>query len=164
MKVLTHKVVRPISSQEQIYQVTKALAQVQSRRHRLVIFRESIPINQEAISDWEQANITPVAINLSLSERLKEMPEKRRSNHVMGILKQLLAETDQGLPLLIHHFEMLFLPALMINPISLLEALSIDRTLVVSWPGQLKEDKISYATPDHPEHLEPTAIDAIVVR
>lgn len=117
----------------------------------------------DVTAEWQQAGVTPVVINLPLSEALMKVPIKRRSTNVASIIKQRLNDVDQGTPVLLHRFEMIFLPELQLNPVNLLESLSRDRTIVVSWPGKVTGSQVSYATHGHPEYMEPKAIDAIFI-
>jgi len=68
-------------------------------------------------------------------------------------MKPLIAnilDTVSG-AVLLDNIEILFDSALQQNPLLLLQGLSRNRTLVVSWNGSIKDGSLTYAEPGHPE-------------
>jgi hypothetical protein len=63
----------------------------------------------------------------------------------------MLSESNEEVVLL-DNIEILFDPSLQQDPLRLLLNLSRNRTLVVSWNGQIKNNILSYAEPGHPEY------------
>lgn len=90
-----------------------------------------------------------INLNLGLSRKLIELSEKQRSMQVRSQIANLL-DTTTGVVLL-DNIEILFDTALQLNPLLLLQGLSRNRTLVVSWNGSIQDGSLIYAGPAHPE-------------
>ena len=58
---------------------------------------------------------------------------------------------------------MLFTPELAQDPVKLLQGLSRNRTLVVSWPGVRDGTTLIYADPGHPEYFRQPVADLVFV-
>ncbi len=61
------------------------------------------------------------------------------------------------------NLEILFDPALKLDPLKLLQGISRNRTIVASWNGSYVEGTLTYAKPDHPEYRSYRELDAIPV-
>ena len=85
---------------------------------------------------------TYISLNLELSSRLIDLSEKQRGMQVKALIADLL-DTVSGVVLL-DNIEILFDSALQQNPLLLLQGLSRNRTLVVSWSGSIKENVTEY--------------------
>ena len=92
---------------------------------------------------------TYINLNLKLSSRLIDLSEKQRGMQVKPLIADIL-DTISG-AILLDNIEILFDSALQQNPLLLLQGLSRNRTLVVSWNGTIKEGRLAYAEPGHPE-------------
>ncbi len=136
---------------------------MESKRNRLILFQEAGPLNACTLRGWQAAGFLTIALNLPLSKKIINLTPKRRQTNAAKEIKEILNKHDFGKPLLLYRFELLFLPEMALNSINLLEEISRDRTIVVAWPGIVADGKVSYATPDHPEYLEPKTIDAIII-
>ncbi len=92
-------------------------------------------------------------LNLALSQRLLDLTTCERSLRIRRILEDLIAETP-GETIALDNIELLFDPALQLNPLALLQRLSRHRTLVVAWGGTYDADRdvLTYAEPGHPEY------------
>lgn len=91
-----------------------------------------------------------INLNLELSSKLIELTEKQRCMQVKGLIADLLDTVGGGI-ILLDNIEILFDSALQQNPLLLLQGLSRNRTLVVSWNGNIKDGNLVYAEPWHPE-------------
>lgn len=56
--------------------------------------------------------------------------------------------------LIIDHIEILFAPALKLDPLPFIHNLSHRRPLIVGWPGRYRSPRLTYAVPGHPEFRE----------
>jgi len=90
-----------------------------------------------------------INLNLELSSRLIDLSEKQRGMQVKPLIADIL-DTVSG-AILLDNIEILFDSALQQNPLLLLQGLSRNRTLVVSWNGSIKDGSLTYAEPGHPE-------------
>jgi len=92
---------------------------------------------------------TYINLNLELSSRLIDLSEKQRGMQMKPLIADIL-DTVSG-AVLLDNIEILFGSALQQNPLLLLQGLSRNRTLVVSWNGSIKDGSLTYAEPGHPE-------------
>jgi hypothetical protein len=96
-------------------------------------------------SGWPVVNV-----NLALCEKLLELPRRQRPIRAAQLLGELVEA--QGAPVVaLDNLEVVFDPELQLNPLSLLQGLSRNVTLVVAWPGAYEGEALSYAEPGHPE-------------
>ena len=92
-----------------------------------------------------------VNVNLELSERLLELTSKQRALRAPRLLGAI-ADGHPGEVLLLDNSEILFSTELQQDPLRLLQGLSRNRTVVVTWSGELDAESLIYAVPGHPEH------------
>jgi len=103
-------------------------------------------------------------VNLALSQRLLDLTSKERPLRVRRLLDDVIGE-QPGDVIVLDNIELLFDPALHLDPLALLQGLSRNRTLVVAWGGTYDGEKkaLSYAEPGHPEHRRYERPDGIFV-
>src|SRR6266540_7316337 len=77
-------------------------------------------------------------VNLELSKRLLELTRTQRSRQVERLLKEVIASAP-GDVVLLDNLEILFDPALEVEPLHLLQVSSRNRTVVASWNGTAKD-------------------------
>ncbi|MNW07490.1 hypothetical protein D3C71_2041140 [compost metagenome] len=65
-------------------------------------------------------------------------------------------------PLLLDNLEVLFEPSLKINPLDLIKRLAHSRRVVAVWPGEMRDDRLVYASMGHPEYRDYSR-DGVVV-
>lgn len=92
-----------------------------------------------------------VNVNLELSRRLLDLPERQRPLEVRNLLRDVLGEAN-GEIVLFDNIELLFDVNLKQDPLRLLESLSRNRTVVAAWNGSVSDGHVTYAAPDHPEY------------
>lgn len=130
--------------------IQKELSQLSSRYHRLLLVcGEGRDVVLKAIA--AEREIPTVNLNLELSEALLEIPLNKRRRRVGELVEKILASYDHELVYL-NHIELLFHPSLMQNPLRLLEKISRNRSIILSWPGELKNNSLIYAKPSHAEY------------
>jgi type II secretory pathway predicted ATPase ExeA len=101
-------------------------------------------------------------VNLEVSRRMLEMTVKQRALQVSRIIEEMLSESNEEVVLL-DNIEILFDPSLQQDPLRLLLNLSRNRTLVVSWNGQIKNNILSYGEPGHPEYRRYTVENFLII-
>ncbi len=144
-------------------QVNSCLARLDQSYHPLlVLVGPSSSGKTSALARLAEANEWPLLnVNLALSTKLLELSKRRRSTETSRLLAAILDEL--GEIVLLDNIEILFSPDLEQNPLALFRSLARNRTLVVSWPGQLMSGKLTYAEAGHPEARELLIDDTTVV-
>lgn len=107
-------------------------------------------------SGWPRLNL-----NLFLAQPLLDLTTQQRQLRVADILADWL--DTQGASVLLDNLEMLFDPALKVDPLLVLQRLARERTVVASWPGGWDGRTLTYAEPGHPEHRSYDQPDAVVL-
>ncbi len=103
-----------------------------------------------------------VNLGLTFSQQLLDVPRRHRA----VTAPQVLADLLRGFPgdvLVLDHIEILFSPELAQDPVKLIQSLSRNRTLVVSWPGAHTGSTLLYAEPGHPEYYKQPIPDLMQV-
>lgn len=103
-----------------------------------------------------------VNLGLTFSQQLLDVPRRHRA----VTAPQVLADLLRGFPgdvLVLDHIEILFSPELAQDPVKLIQSLSRNRTLVVSWPGEHVGSTLLYAEPGHPEYYKQPIPDLMQV-
>ncbi|MBN2451058.1 MAG: BREX-3 system P-loop-containing protein BrxF [Lentisphaeria bacterium] len=123
----------------------------------------------------DQLHAPCVNVGMELSQALLELTARQRSLEAPPLLEQIVAERMEGEapaePLsgnggalvFLKSIELLFLPALKVEPLRLLQNLSRSRIVVVDWPGPLQGGSLVYAEPGHPEFRKYPVLDAGIV-
>lgn len=91
-----------------------------------------------------------VNLNLELSRRLLDLSARERALAVPRLLDEVIGRGRS--PVLLDNTEMLFEPALRLDPLALLQGASRNRTLVAAWNGSLDDRYLTCAEPGHPEY------------
>jgi hypothetical protein len=106
---------------------------------------------------WQLVNV-----NLELSKKLLELTRNQRSRQVERLFKDVIASVP-GDVVLLDNLEILFDPALEVEPLRLLQVSSRNRMVVASWNGICKDGTLIYAEPGHPEFVQFKQTEAVVV-
>jgi hypothetical protein len=101
-------------------------------------------------------------VNMELSKKMLELTRSQRSRQVERLLKDVIASVP-GDVVLLDNLEILFDPALEVEPLRLLQLSSRNRTVVASWNGTCKDGTLIYAEPGHPEFIQCKQAEAVVV-
>jgi len=102
-----------------------------------------------------------LSIGAALGRELLTVPSTRRHLQVADLLKDLADDFASHGLLLMDNIELLFDRTLQLSPLDLLKRHAHARRVVAVWPGDLREDRLSYATTEHPEHQD-YGIDGLV--
>lgn len=103
-----------------------------------------------------------VNLGTAFSQQLLDVSHRHRATSAPQILADLL-DGIGGDTLLLDHAEVLFTPDLAQDPVKLLQSLSRNRTLVVSWPGTHDGATLIYGEPSHPEYYRQPVADLVTV-
>jgi hypothetical protein len=104
-----------------------------------------------------------INLNLVLSQKLLEYPNRVRALRLPRIVEAIISDTEKDTALL-DNTEILFHPALQQDPLRLLQHISRTRTIVAAWSGKFEGGTLIYAEPDHPEYTKYSDVDALVCR
>ena len=102
-------------------------------------------------------------VNLEFSQRMLDVPKSRRPKQADRIFRELIVSRTTD-TVLLDNLEILFDPALQLDPLRLLQIVSRNHTIIASWNGEIHEGLLSYAKPDHPEYKAYRDVDAKIVR
>ena len=103
--------------------------------------------------------IQNVNISLELSKELMDIPKTKRSNRVRRCLAKILHKFNSDV-LWIERMQILFHPELEFDPIQFFQNVSRNKTIILSWDGEYKNNKLIYAKPGHQEYRVFSEIDA----
>ena len=112
----------------------------------------------------DRINVQVLNVGLALGRDLLALPRTRRLLQVSELFKSV-ADTaaSQGL-LLVDNIELLFDRTLRVAALDLLRSQARVRPVVAVWPGELRENRLSYAVSGHPEHQDHSPDGAILFR
>ena len=100
-------------------------------------------------------------LNLELSRSLLDLSSKQRILQISNILDQII-KTDSD-TIVLDNLEILFEMELKQDPLKILQRISRNKNLLVSWPGKVKDNKLVYAEHGHPEYRNYETDDLIIV-
>ncbi len=96
-----------------------------------------------------------------LGRELLTIPNTRRHLQAADLLKGITENVAEDGLLLMDNIEILFDQTLHISPLDLLKRHAQARRVVSVWPGERRENRLSYAAIGHPEHQD-YGIDGLV--
>jgi hypothetical protein len=141
-----------MQTQSAVDQIRERLSGIADIYNRLVLLvGPSGSGRTSALRSLADAEKVPVLnVGTDISRRLLDLTERQRVLQLPTLLEEAVAAHSRDLALL-DNTEMLFNPALMQDPLRLLQGLSRDRTVVASWLGDVDGRHLTYAVPEHPE-------------
>jgi hypothetical protein len=92
-----------------------------------------------------------VDIGAEGSAALLDLPAPQRQRNARTVVTSLIAAQAPG-PLICSEIDLLFLPALRLDPLSLLRHISRRVPLLTFWPGSYTHDVLTYAVAGHSHH------------
>ncbi|MCZ8195626.1 MAG: BREX-3 system P-loop-containing protein BrxF [Aquidulcibacter sp.] len=111
------------------------------------------------LAEYKQMRV--LSVGVGLGHKLLAVPVTRRHLHVAEMLTELSNDfADDGL-LIMDNIEILFDQRLMVSPLELLKRQAHVRRVVAAWPGELRDGRLFYATPGHPEYRD-YGVDGLV--
>lgn len=110
----------------------------------------------------DRLNVSILNVGLALGRDLLSVPRTRRHLQVSELFKTV-ADTASGHGLLlVDNIELLFDRTLRVSPLDVLRAQARVRPVVAAWPGELRENRLSYAVAGHPEYQDHGSDGAIL--
>ena len=151
--------IEPLSAQ-----VMYQLSQVGGLYHRLVLVVAPSGAGKTAVlrEIAAQTDSRYINVNLELSRRLLDLPQKQWSIQVPRLLEDIV-QGDREQVILLDNIELLFDVALQLYPLRCLQTLARQRTIVTAWNGTVTNGHLTYAAPDHPEYRRYPLADLLVV-
>ena len=148
----------------QTQNILQALNETEYLYHRLVLLvgetgSGKTTAMQEVCSE---VDITPVNLNLELSRLMLEMTAKQRTLQLPKILEEMVNNTD-GKTIAFDNMEILFDVNLQQDPLRLLQKISRNKNILVSWNGIVNNGKLMYAVPGHPEYRSYDKSDLFII-
>ena len=104
----------------------------------------------------------PFNLGVKLGHRLATTPVSERGFSTNELLREITGNASGDAPLLLDNLEVLFEPSLKINPLDLIKRLAHSRRVVAVWPGEMRNDRLLYASIGHPEYRDYSR-DGVVV-
>lgn len=143
--------------------VKHALATAESAYYRLILLVGESGVGKTAVLNTlaEELGVAVINANLALSNELLQLTNKQRSLRLPGILDQIAGESQDLV--IMDNLEILFDVNLEQDPLRLLQGISRNRTVLVSWSGKKVRDKLLYAQNGHPEYRSYDSVDALIV-
>jgi ATP-dependent helicase/nuclease subunit A len=142
--------------------ISSYFAQAAGLYHRLILIpSQSLP----KVKLQQVAKLTGsgyINVNLELSQRLLELPQRQRPLQVQRLLPEILGKDNYDVVFL-EHLEILFDKSLKLNPVKCLQQLARQQTIVAVWCGNVENGILTYAEPGHPEFYRSAEGDLLVV-
>lgn len=92
-----------------------------------------------------------INLNLEISRRMLDLTERQRAVQIPRLLGDMINTVKESI-ILIDNIEILFDVALKQDPLRLLQGLSRNHSIIVSWNGSIENGFLTYAVPGHPEY------------
>lgn len=145
--------------------VIKSIGQAAELYHRLVIVAAISGAGKTAaLREVQKRTAAPlINVNFELSRCMLDLTERQRSLQLPRLLAEIVNASEADVVLL-DNIEVLFDISLKQDPLRLLQGLSRNKTLVVTWNGSSDNENLVYATPDHSEYKRYSSRDLIIVK
>ena len=136
---LSDKIMRKVKQLDELY-------------HRLMlVVAPSGAGKTTALQDVRDRTGAPlINVNLELSRLMLDLTQRQRALQLPRLLREIV-DKDAGKMTLLDNIELLFDVGLKQDPLRLLQGLSRNKTMVVSWNGAIIDGFLTYAEPVHPE-------------
>ena len=95
-----------------------------------------------------------LCLGTSLGRQLVAIPNARRHLVAVELLGELANSCAANDILLLDNIELLFDRTLQLDPLNLLKRHAQARRVVAVWPGELHDNRLTYAITGHPEHQD----------
>lgn len=115
----------------------------------IIVVNRSI-VELQKISDLitSQFNLPFVCVNRDLSKILLSKPNVNYSRDIVTWFSTITNDIQRD-PIVIQEIELLFEPIMDLDPLTLFRQASRNKKFLILWPGEFKNNKLSYATPEH---------------
>jgi hypothetical protein len=102
----------------------------------------------------QRLSTAPFNVGVRLGHRLAATPVSERGFSTNELLREITNSAHGDAPLLLDNLEVLFEPSLKINPLDIIKRLAHSRRVVAVWPGEMRDDRLVYASMGHPEYRD----------
>ncbi|MGO7417474.1 BREX-3 system P-loop-containing protein BrxF [Rhizobium leguminosarum bv. viciae] len=102
----------------------------------------------------QRLNGQPLNVGAGLGRRLAVTLLSDRSFSTNELLREITVGVADDAPLLLDNLEVLFEPSLKVNPLNVIKLLAHSRRVIAVWPGEVGDDRLTYARIGHPEHRD----------
>ena len=125
-------------------------------RHRLIVVVQGITDDDRfSLNHFARGHdLQYININLELSRRLLEVPQQQWPTKVFRLLSDEIVGRSSASAVALEHIEVLFDPALQVNPVDCLLQLARYRLVIARWKGTCDDRHLVYAEPGHPEFCQ----------
>jgi hypothetical protein len=89
-----------------------------------------------------------ISLNKELSQLLIRKQQANYSKEIIDWVSQRINEIEEE-PILVTEIDILFEPSFKLDPLVIFRQASRNKKLLVLWPGEFRNNKLSYATPEH---------------
>ncbi|MCK5679332.1 BREX-3 system P-loop-containing protein BrxF [bacterium] len=143
--------------------ILKALKEAEYLYHRLVFLVGGVGSGKTTILQdvSRHLDVQFINTNLELSKLLIEMTGKQQTLQLPKLLENLVNCDEKDI--ILDNIEILFDVTLQQDPLRLLQTISRNRNIVVSWNGFVENGKLIYAEPGHPEHRSYDATNLSII-
>jgi len=144
--------------------VLEKLGFVNRQFYRLLLIIGPSERGQEniVIQVSEKINAPVVNINLDVSRKLLELPEKQRPINAAKILDSIIKSLTKNI-FIFKNIDLLFHAALETDPLRLFKNISRNKTLIIAWNGSIKDNYLIYAAPGHPDYKKYPTSDLNII-
>jgi hypothetical protein len=95
-----------------------------------------------------------LSVGAALGRALLSIPVSRRHLQAPDLLRELSDNAAASGLIVLDDIELLFDRTLQLNPLDLLKRHAQARRVVAAWPGELQDNRLSYASMGHPEYQD----------
>ncbi len=137
---------------------------ISGRHHKLVLLIGPPGLGKSNLLGQlaERRKARVLKVGATLGRELLTVSGTQRHLLAADLLKDIADGFESKSLLLLDNIEILFDRTLKLSPLDLLRRHAQARRVIAVWPGQLREDRLSYATMGHPEHQD-YGIDGLVL-
>lgn len=90
-------------------------------------------------------------LSKELSQKLLPVTREKRAALAPALLQEIFNSREEAV-VIMDNIEILFLPELDLDPLTVLAKLSREKTLVVAWVGRYDGSHLSWSEPGHPDY------------
>ena len=145
-----------VISEETLARLDRLVNEIESLNCKLVlVIGPSSAGKSELLAELAKRHQTSVLnVGAALGRALLSIPESRRHLQAPDLLRELSNNAASSELIVLDDIELLFDRTLQLNPLDLLKRLAHGQRVVAVWPGELQENRLSYAWMGHPEHRD----------
>ena len=133
--------------------IIRQVKQAAELYHRLIlVVAPSGAGKTAALQDVKDRTGSPlINVNLELSKRMLDLTGRQRSLQLPTLFREIVGNGGTQM-ILLDNIEIIFDNNLKQDPLRLLQSLSRSKTIVAAWNGNIDENSLTYAVPNHPEY------------